>query len=1163
MAEKVKGLHVEINGDVSGLRKSLYEMEKEMHQSEQALKSINKALKLDPTNVDLLTKKQDVLKQSISDLQLSLNREKEAMEKLDSEGANPLSKEYVQLQARITELTKRIKEQVDALTVLSPKMQSCLEKMESLGGGLERLGQKSRLFSTAMKGVVSASTEASIQYEENIASIKKVIKDLSDDTVESLKQMATETGTTFSDLSTYATIAGTLGLAEKDIVSFVGVMNDLNTATDGSIFGEEGSKKVARFMNVMGEDMGDVGRFGSGLVYVSDQFAATADEVLEVATGLSGLGVLAGVTSGDLVGLAANLKNLGVGTAVASSSVQKVMLQIEKEVATGGKNLEKFADVAQMEAENFARYWSESPVKAFLRFVDGLKSDTINEIDDAIMNQSKDLDHYADALGMTREQFIKAWNEDDLKVLQMYADATENMDEETESASKTLNDLKITSVRVLGTMLKLAGHGNDIAHAVEDFNDAWDANVALGNKANTMYETTSRRIKGAKEALQQAGAALGDVYMPVIELATDKVRDFSKWLKELDPTAKKFIATMTLAGAGLSPVAIGLGKLLKSTSGIGKNLGVFVSKMKIATNYAGFKDFAHASVVAGEGLNVFEKQLGKTLFSLEKFAYANSTLLAGGAFLATGALAAKYLVTKEIVEGNIEAFEELDKQLKSLGETSEERFRDNLIGIEQADRYEYALEGLVEEVGKTKKGSEEYSEAVNKVKENVDLLNESLGGNFVYYDEETNELKTVEDQAKLTAEAYEKLVKEQKKQAWLEAHKDQYIEAINSIEEYQKIENDAWKKALDAEKKLTEEEKKQLDQMKVWEEGKVLTNAKALNYGNLGYSKEVLDAYREYVEALETVSNNEQFTEGAKEIIHTFELMGNLNPDRAVEFIDAWTVGVDLMSNNFHDYISQLQDGMDFAKYLEEQNTEASVDGAKRVREANSLLIKKLNDLGFAISSNGDIYDRKTGETVGHLENLVLTQEDVNYQIETTNQGIQITASNAEEAMESFNAFTENATSGMQNIKDDLDEINRTKLEDKEFTVTENRNIIQRVIDWGTSLFSGSTSRTAETVSRGLPQIEEGDIVPLTSMARVSAPAVDPTQFVYDVSGYNRGVANTNNYTYGNINVSMNVNNNGKEISQDVLRSWSKQVAKEVEDSITNSVRRRKMAYGQ
>ena len=60
-SKEIKGITLQIEGKTSGLVKSLQEAEAQIKKDEQALKNLDKALKLDPKNVDLLAAKQAVL----------------------------------------------------------------------------------------------------------------------------------------------------------------------------------------------------------------------------------------------------------------------------------------------------------------------------------------------------------------------------------------------------------------------------------------------------------------------------------------------------------------------------------------------------------------------------------------------------------------------------------------------------------------------------------------------------------------------------------------------------------------------------------------------------------------------------------------------------------------------------------------------------------------------------------------------------------------------------------------------------------------------------------------------------------------------------------------------------------------------------------------------
>ena len=61
MAENVKGIVVEIGGDTKGLSKAISSLNSEIRGTQSELNKVNRLLKLDPTNIDLLKQKEKLL----------------------------------------------------------------------------------------------------------------------------------------------------------------------------------------------------------------------------------------------------------------------------------------------------------------------------------------------------------------------------------------------------------------------------------------------------------------------------------------------------------------------------------------------------------------------------------------------------------------------------------------------------------------------------------------------------------------------------------------------------------------------------------------------------------------------------------------------------------------------------------------------------------------------------------------------------------------------------------------------------------------------------------------------------------------------------------------------------------------------------------------------
>ncbi|MBO5104069.1 MAG: phage tail tape measure protein, partial [Ruminococcus sp.] len=65
MANRIRGITVEINGDTTNLQKALSGVDKSIGKTQSQLRDVEKLLKLDPTNTELLSQKQRLLGEAV------------------------------------------------------------------------------------------------------------------------------------------------------------------------------------------------------------------------------------------------------------------------------------------------------------------------------------------------------------------------------------------------------------------------------------------------------------------------------------------------------------------------------------------------------------------------------------------------------------------------------------------------------------------------------------------------------------------------------------------------------------------------------------------------------------------------------------------------------------------------------------------------------------------------------------------------------------------------------------------------------------------------------------------------------------------------------------------------------------------------------------------
>lgn len=101
MADKIRGITIEIGGDTSGLTKSLKKSNGEIKSTKSQLKDVDKLLKLDPTNIDLLRQREQLLNKEVDETSDKLQELKKVQAKMDENGVDKNSEQYMALQREI------------------------------------------------------------------------------------------------------------------------------------------------------------------------------------------------------------------------------------------------------------------------------------------------------------------------------------------------------------------------------------------------------------------------------------------------------------------------------------------------------------------------------------------------------------------------------------------------------------------------------------------------------------------------------------------------------------------------------------------------------------------------------------------------------------------------------------------------------------------------------------------------------------------------------------------------------------------------------------------------------------------------------------------------------------------------------------------------------
>lgn len=376
MAGTIKGMTIEIGGNTAPLEQALKSANKEINATQKELNQVNKLLKLDPTNVELLKQKQQLLGQQIGQTTTKLDALKQAQAKLDEEikkGGNVNQEEYRKLGREIAVAESSLSKLKDEAKACHPelaKVQEALKKTAEVAGtigkgvldltvnGVKALGTASiasagAIFKLAQNAgaladdlnTLSATTGLSTQELQEF----QYASDLIDVSVETLAGALKKTTT-----SMISAQSGTGASAEAFKKLGVSVTDAQGNLRDNNDVFQDAIKALGNVANETERDALAMQIFGKSATELNPLIEGGIDSLAEMATQANDLGLIlsqealdgANAFNDQLDILKANGRNTMqvIGTEIASEltpameSLNQVTMSYIKQLTTAMKS---------------------------------------------------------------------------------------------------------------------------------------------------------------------------------------------------------------------------------------------------------------------------------------------------------------------------------------------------------------------------------------------------------------------------------------------------------------------------------------------------------------------------------------------------------------------------------------------------------------------------------------------------------------------------------------------------------------------------------------------------------------------------------------------------------------------------------------------------------
>lgn len=507
---RIRGITIELSSDTKGLVKGLNDAKKQVSGVQKALQDVDKLLKMDPGNVDLIAQKQKLLGDQTQALKEKLTAAEEAMKGFQEAGDDEnsiraqeaLTREIAETQAQIreaeqaerdfaAEIKDAEKAEKDGETAGKSWTSSFAEGMAAAGQKLKEFGEKvssiGEELTKKVTGPIVALGGASIAAFKDVDKGYDTVIKKTGATGEALDEM----------LDGFDNIAGRVPASMEDIGTAVGEVNTRFGVTGDAL--ETLSERFLQFAQLNGTDVNNaidasqkaLAAFGLG----AQDAAAFLDVMNKVG---QDTGVSVDKLADGIVQNGAAFQELGLGIDQATV----FMGQLEKsgansETVLGGLRKAMKSATAQGVPLNEA----------------------LNGLQDAILNGTADVD------GLTAAYDLFGKSGD-----QIYA-AVKN-----------------------GTI---------------DFTNLGAAAVDAGGSVSDTFAATMDPFDQFTLAMQQLkivgaeiGATLGSVLLPAMEVLREKLAALKEWWDQLSPSTQDAIVKAAMIAAAVGPVLVVIGKVI-------------------------------------------------------------------------------------------------------------------------------------------------------------------------------------------------------------------------------------------------------------------------------------------------------------------------------------------------------------------------------------------------------------------------------------------------------------------------------------------------------------------------------------------------------------------------------------------------------------------------
>lgn len=581
------------------MEKALSGVDKKLYGVEQSLKDVNKLLKLDPTNTELLNQKQKLLQQSISETKNRLETLKQASEQAAKTAGNydawkeaytPIQEEIVKTNEKMDKLKKSMKSMEESGQIDTEEYKKLQTEVDQSSDKLKELKAQKKQVDDEFGQPISPEGFDSLQRE--------IIE-----TEQKLKSLKETTGSASANLAKVSAVSGEFGNKVKGVgqslLPVTGALTGVGAAS--TVMANNFNDAMSQAAGALDKPMSEMEALRQLAIQTGQDtvFSATdaGNAITELAKGgLTEADIKAGAlkttmdlaaSSGMDLGEAANVVVQAMGAfGLSANESAEAANALAGAAAASSTDVEPLTQaLAQCSAGAKNAGWSIQETTAVLaRFADaGIEgSDAGTSLKTMLQRLAAPTDSAAtmiEQLGIqTRD------SNGDLLGASEIAEELQNKLGGLDSASR---DAALSTIFGSDAMRAATVMMDSGTEGIQKYINAANDQEAAQRLANSQMSDGSRAIEELKGSLETAAIQIGDTLAPIVQKVAELITALVNKFSALPEGVQQVIVVVGILVAALGPLLMVIGQISLGISAVAGALSKLSGIGGVATKLVG------------------------------------------------------------------------------------------------------------------------------------------------------------------------------------------------------------------------------------------------------------------------------------------------------------------------------------------------------------------------------------------------------------------------------------------------------------------------------------------------------------------------------------------------------------------------------------------------